>query len=131
MKERWTVVTRKGQVTVPAPIRREMGLEKGDKVAFVVEDGAGAADPYSQRGPTDRRSLEEPPLSADGGATAGAKSQSRPSPAKPTKGRGDRWRCRSSIRTYSCATSWTTRSNLLVDCFSGPRRERRGQGADG
>jgi len=39
MKERWTVVTRKGQVTVPAPIRREMGLEKGDKVAFVVEDG--------------------------------------------------------------------------------------------
>jgi AbrB family looped-hinge helix DNA binding protein len=39
MKELWTVVTRKGQVTVPAPIRREMDLKKGDRVAFVMEDG--------------------------------------------------------------------------------------------
>jgi AbrB family looped-hinge helix DNA binding protein len=39
MKELWTVVTRKGQVTVPAEIRREMDLKKGDRVAFVMDDG--------------------------------------------------------------------------------------------
>jgi AbrB family looped-hinge helix DNA binding protein len=39
MKERWTVVTRKGQVTVPAEIRQELGLREGDKVAFVLDEG--------------------------------------------------------------------------------------------
>lgn len=39
MKELWTVVTRKGQITVPAPIRREMDLKKGDRVAFVMDEG--------------------------------------------------------------------------------------------
>lgn len=39
MKELHTVVTRKGQVTVPADIRRELGLKQGDKVAFVVDQG--------------------------------------------------------------------------------------------
>lgn len=39
MKERWTIVTRKGQVTVPAEIRRELGLSEGDKVAFVLDEG--------------------------------------------------------------------------------------------
>jgi AbrB family looped-hinge helix DNA binding protein len=39
LRELWTVVTRKGQVTVPAPIRREIGLKEGDKVAFVLEKG--------------------------------------------------------------------------------------------
>jgi antitoxin PrlF len=39
MKEMHTVVTRKGQVTVPAEIRRELGLQQGDKVAFVVDEG--------------------------------------------------------------------------------------------
>ena len=38
MKELLTVVTRKGQVTIPAEIRRSMGLKLGDKVAFVVDD---------------------------------------------------------------------------------------------
>ena len=40
MKELHTVVTRKGQVTVPVEIRRELGLRQGDKVAFVVDEGA-------------------------------------------------------------------------------------------
>jgi AbrB family looped-hinge helix DNA binding protein len=31
-------VTRKGQVTIPADIRRALGIKEGDKVAFVVED---------------------------------------------------------------------------------------------
>ncbi len=33
------VVTRKGQVTVPAEIRRELGLNVGDEVAFLVDGG--------------------------------------------------------------------------------------------
>jgi AbrB family looped-hinge helix DNA binding protein len=39
MKELWTIVTRKGQVTVPAEIRRELELKEGDKVAFVLDEG--------------------------------------------------------------------------------------------
>jgi AbrB family looped-hinge helix DNA binding protein len=38
MRELLTVVTRKGQITVPAEIRRLMGLKQGDKVAFIVDD---------------------------------------------------------------------------------------------
>lgn len=33
-----TVVTRKGQITIPAPIRRALGLEEGDQVALVVKE---------------------------------------------------------------------------------------------
>lgn len=32
-------MTRKGQVTVPADIRREMNVAVGDRLAFVVQDG--------------------------------------------------------------------------------------------
>jgi antitoxin PrlF len=38
MNEQLTVVTRKGQVTIPVDIRRALGIKEGDKVAFVVED---------------------------------------------------------------------------------------------
>jgi antitoxin PrlF len=38
MNEQLTVVTRKGQVTIPADIRRVLGIKEGDKVAFVLED---------------------------------------------------------------------------------------------
>lgn len=31
-------VTRKGQVTIPAPVRKKLGLRQGDRVAFVDED---------------------------------------------------------------------------------------------
>jgi AbrB family looped-hinge helix DNA binding protein len=57
-----SVVTRKGQVTVPAEIRKSMGLKRGDKIAWVEENGhvtvrqarsvaertAGIARPYLQ-----------------------------------------------------------------------------------
>ncbi len=36
MKELSTVITRKGQVTIPAELRKSMGLKRGDRVAFVV-----------------------------------------------------------------------------------------------
>jgi antitoxin PrlF len=38
MKEFLSVVTRKGQVTIPVEVRHRLGLKEGDKVAFVVEE---------------------------------------------------------------------------------------------
>lgn len=38
MNEMLTVMTRKGQITVPAEIRRTLGLKVGDKVALTVQD---------------------------------------------------------------------------------------------
>jgi antitoxin PrlF len=38
INEQLTVVTRKGQVTIPADIRRALGIKEGDKVAFVLEN---------------------------------------------------------------------------------------------
>ena len=37
-KEFSTVVTRKGQITIPAEVRRTLGLAEGDRVAIVLED---------------------------------------------------------------------------------------------
>src|SRR5947209_20220367 len=34
-----SVITRKGQITLPADIRRSLGLKEGDTIAFRVEDG--------------------------------------------------------------------------------------------
>jgi len=39
MRELRSKITRKGQVTVPAEIRRELGLKRGDPVAFILENG--------------------------------------------------------------------------------------------
>jgi antitoxin PrlF len=38
MHEHLTVVTRRGQVTIPAEIRKALGIKEGDKVAFVLEE---------------------------------------------------------------------------------------------
>lgn len=40
MQEQVTTVTRKGQVTIPVEIRRALGIEEGDKVAFSLLEGA-------------------------------------------------------------------------------------------
>lgn len=40
MKEIVSNVTRKGQVTIPAEVRRRLGVGTPDKVAFVLEDDA-------------------------------------------------------------------------------------------
>lgn len=37
MKEHVTVLTRKGQITVPADVRRALGLKRGDKIAVLME----------------------------------------------------------------------------------------------
>jgi AbrB family looped-hinge helix DNA binding protein len=39
MKERMSVVTRKGQITIPAEIRHALNIKEGDKVAFTMEAG--------------------------------------------------------------------------------------------
>ncbi len=39
MKEHMRVVTRKGQITIPAEIRRALNVTEGDKVAFTMEAG--------------------------------------------------------------------------------------------
>lgn len=38
MKELTTTMTQRGQVTVPAEVRRLLGLKPRDKVAFTIED---------------------------------------------------------------------------------------------
>ncbi len=38
MRELLTVVTQKGQVTIPVEIRRALGLKEGDFVAFVMKN---------------------------------------------------------------------------------------------
>jgi AbrB family looped-hinge helix DNA binding protein len=40
VQELLTVVTRKGQITVPAEIRQALGLRVGDKVAVSISDDA-------------------------------------------------------------------------------------------
>ena len=39
MQERLSVVTRKGQITIPAEFRQALGLKVGDKVAMSLEAG--------------------------------------------------------------------------------------------
>jgi AbrB family looped-hinge helix DNA binding protein len=42
MKEQLTIVTRKGQITVPAEIRRALNLQVGDKVAISLDENDSA-----------------------------------------------------------------------------------------
>lgn len=45
MTELLTVVTRKGQITVPAEIRRALGLKEGDRVAVELDNGSARIRP--------------------------------------------------------------------------------------
>lgn len=42
-----STVTSKGQVTIPADLRRRLGLKTGDRVYFLVEDGTIRLEPRS------------------------------------------------------------------------------------
>jgi AbrB family looped-hinge helix DNA binding protein len=42
MREYLATVTSKGQLTLPAAVRRQLGIDVGDRVAFVIEDQEGA-----------------------------------------------------------------------------------------
>jgi AbrB family looped-hinge helix DNA binding protein len=39
MREVLSTITSKGQVTIPAEVRQSLGLKKGDKIAFVIDEG--------------------------------------------------------------------------------------------
>lgn len=39
MKELVTTITQRGQVTIPAEVRRRLGLKPRDKVSFTIVDG--------------------------------------------------------------------------------------------
>ena len=41
-----TVMTRKGQITIPADVRRALGLKQGDKVAVSLDNGRALLMPY-------------------------------------------------------------------------------------
>lgn len=43
MKEILSTITSKGQLTVPAEVRRMLGLKQGGKVVFVINDEGGVA----------------------------------------------------------------------------------------
>lgn len=45
-------ITSKGQITIPQQVRRELGLEPGDEVTVVAENGVAKIVPVS--GPTGR-----------------------------------------------------------------------------
>ncbi len=38
MKEIISTITSKGQVTIPAEVRKYLGIETNDKIAFVIDD---------------------------------------------------------------------------------------------
>ena len=42
MREYVATVTSKGQFTLPAAVRRQLGIHAGDRVAIVIEDEEGA-----------------------------------------------------------------------------------------
>jgi antitoxin PrlF len=42
MREYVATVTSKGQLTLPAAVRRQLGIDAGDRVTIVVEDENGA-----------------------------------------------------------------------------------------
>ena len=44
------VITRKGQVTIPAEMRRSLGLKEGDRVAFVLEGNVVRVIPRGAKG---------------------------------------------------------------------------------
>ncbi|HET7038044.1 MAG TPA: AbrB/MazE/SpoVT family DNA-binding domain-containing protein [Thermomicrobiaceae bacterium] len=82
MKEHLSVITRKGQVTIPAEIRRALDLKEGDTVAwvqqgdevritparFTLESAFGSVAPSRQ--PEDFEALTEAAKEAKARATA-------------------------------------------------------------
>jgi antitoxin PrlF len=47
VKEMLSTVTQRGQVTIPAEVRRLLGTRTGDKIAFQIEDGEVRLAPAS------------------------------------------------------------------------------------
>ncbi len=46
--QRISTVTRKGQITVPFEVRQALGIEEGDLVAFLLEEGVLTVKPIGK-----------------------------------------------------------------------------------
>jgi AbrB family looped-hinge helix DNA binding protein len=55
------VVARNGRVSLPVEFRRRLGIQEGDLVEFILEDGTPRLKP--SRSPVDESSQAVPPLS--------------------------------------------------------------------
>ncbi|MDF1521530.1 MAG: AbrB/MazE/SpoVT family DNA-binding domain-containing protein [Trueperaceae bacterium] len=42
---RFATMTSKGQITIPVEVRKQLGLGRGDRVEFTLEDGAAVLRP--------------------------------------------------------------------------------------
>ncbi len=51
-------ITGKGQITIPQQVRRELGLEPGDDVDVIVEDGAARIVPAGTKRTRGERLVE-------------------------------------------------------------------------
>lgn len=51
-------ITSKGQITIPQQVRRELGLEPGDEVNVVVQDGVAHIVPAGERRTRGQRVVE-------------------------------------------------------------------------
>jgi AbrB family looped-hinge helix DNA binding protein len=87
MKELLSIVTRKGQVTVPAEIRRQLGLKVGEKVAFLVDGedvrlvrGESAVARTAGAFKSDRPALSAEELRAEAEAAIGQEALERSKP---------------------------------------------------
>jgi AbrB family looped-hinge helix DNA binding protein len=67
MQERVSVVTRKGQITIPAEFRKALGLKEGDKVALSLEEGEVRLTPSESvvRRTAGIFKMDEPPKTAE------------------------------------------------------------------
>ncbi len=73
-REYLTVVTRKGQITIPAEMRQALGISEGDRVALILEDDHEVRLALSQSAVARTAGMlksEQPPLSAEELRTAG------------------------------------------------------------
>ena len=41
----YVTITSQGQITIPAPVRRQFGLEKGEKVVIRTDEGRAVIEP--------------------------------------------------------------------------------------
>ena len=48
MKTEMSVVTSKGQLVIPAPLRRRLGIKKGTRIAFTEDDGRLIVQPVTR-----------------------------------------------------------------------------------
>ena len=93
MTEHLSTITRKGQVTIPAEIRRALHLKKGDTVAwqqegdevrltparFTLESALGSVEPHQR--PEDFVALEQAAKAAKARATMAELTEEQASPA--------------------------------------------------